>query len=194
MSFQIKLLETLRTDSFLKIYESICDAPDMSNYMQNESQLEAEAMKQCIDPSYVDYVDKMRNVLVREHEVYCSKKFQIIEVAKEIQNVNSSICLNDNAFRIVGCLFSPVGVRDMIQDKNLVSKFTMSLLDGNDKECGVIEEIKKCMVETTDTCKDNSLAIIIKHFFGSTMETFGCNVQLCKEFAFKNFDLPLNKC
>lgn len=194
MSFQSKLLETLRTESFLKKYEHICDGPDMSYYIQNGSRIEAEALKECIDPSYVDYVDKMRNVLVRQHEVYCSKKFQTMEVVNEIPNVNSSICLNDNAFRVVGCLFSPVGVRDMIQDKNLVSKFTMGLLDGNDQECGVIDEINKCMIETTDTCKDNSLAIIIKHIYSSTMETFGCKIQLCQEFTFKNFDLPLNKC
>ena len=190
LDFQVNLL-SLTPELVVENYDNICNVQNMFDNLNYESEI--EALKGCIEPSYVEYVDKIRKLVVREYEFYCSKKNRIMEVATEMQKANS-ICLKQNQFRLYGCFFSSGQIRDVIEDSNLVSNYTLGLLDGNVKECEAIDEIKNCMIETIDKCNEDSLTTILNYAYDATKNMFGCKVKLCKEFTFKNFNVPFKKC
>ena len=62
------------------------------------------------------------------------------------------MCYYKILFQLHGCVFSQVEVRTLMDDKSLISNFTLELLDEVNNKSGTLNEIQKCFVETLQKC------------------------------------------
>ena len=166
-----------------------CDYEKKDEYKSIISK-SAKTFAKCVDPNFVKHVQKLEMVTIRLVDVICEKSNDaIISLSKETIEKLEDDCSNQNQFQINGCVYSNVEIRELMDDRSLISNFIFELLDGNDKKCRAINEIHLCLIETFQKCESNFWLIDLKANFDMILESINCKRHAvmvdCTDHSFK---------
>ncbi|CAO1415880.1 unnamed protein product [Diamesa serratosioi] len=178
----------MKFEQFVAEFNVVCENNKKDEFKSIISKT-VELLIKCLDPNYVKHVEKLEIVLLRLVDNLCKLKNQLSSSLEKITKepeISYQKCLVQNAFPLTGCLFSQIEVRDMINDRSLISNFTLELLDGRDKKCRTLNEITMCFVETLKTCDNKELSMSIKLISDAVLESLDCK-KGGKSKGFKSF-------
>ena len=127
------------------VFDAFCEEEfrDRMNHFISES---ASTLTKCIDPNYLNYIDKLKTVALRS----------IMNLTN--YPLSHENCASNNQLRLIGCVLFQDEVKEIVADKRLISNFTLELLDGTDKKCESLNKIQQCFIETFETCDDNEIS------------------------------------
>ncbi|CAO1415872.1 unnamed protein product [Diamesa serratosioi] len=199
-------LEQLQTtkDLFGAVIETLCrkDVIDLINEYISKT---ASTLSKCVDPNYVNHVEKLKIVALRSIGVICKSPEQSLRSAYDsiflIRN-KFNYLIDNHPIQLAGCVITQNEVRELIADRSLISNFTLDLLEGSDRKCEALNAIQMCLIETFDKIINKEFSKSFKHISDIAIEALDCNVQVMlngwninennslmyKEFIFNDFN------
>ena len=162
-------------DKYVAIMKSVCSVPEQLNFLETIDEM-GEVLKKCADTKYVEHIDKVVKSLERSINSSCSTMDQHEILISDFESKDENMaCIINKVFPILGCVFSSEQVREVIADSSKFINFTMSLLEGEDRECGTFDEIQNCIIESMDSCPQTSN--LMKFKFNLMMNTMQCKID-----------------
>ena len=189
------------TDNTSTSINIICELKKKDEYKSVISN-SALTLAKCVDPNYINHIEKLKVVATNSVDIICDSNDEIISLSPETIEKPEDDCFTQNLFQIHGCIYSHVEIRELMDDRSLISNFTLELLDGNDNKCGVLNEIGMCIVDALRKCDSNLFSTILKSSFNILSDSLQCKRQrmssgwkntlseqtFYKEFIFKDFN------
>ncbi|CAO1415824.1 unnamed protein product [Diamesa serratosioi] len=171
--------ELSTAEKILKTIDLICLNPEAKKELLEFVEGITEDLKKCFDVKYVEYFDKIKELVKRAiSDLNCDKLKQditlLISSYLNIENENNTKFLLKKAIELPGCLFSSQDVKEIVDDSNKLKDFTLRLLSGEDKECKTLDDIQKCVLETFDTSPNSSTLYLITYFSEFRFKFLGC--------------------
>ena len=136
-------------------------------------------MTKCIDPNYLNHIDKLKTVALRIN-VLCESQEQLISSPMNLKSNLISNLIHGPNLKLqltIGCVFSQDEVREIIADRSLISNFTLELLKGTDKKCGTLNEIQMCFIETFEKFDDKEFSKSFKLLSEMILKSLNCKNQ-----------------
>lgn len=133
----------------------------------------ASTLSHCVDPNYLNHVKKMISVASNLISKVCESQEEFISSTFNLKNIITN-CPSEKVFKLLRCLFSQAEVRELINDRSLISDFTLELLDGNEKKCRALNEIQTCFVETLDECDEKQMLLYFKLTSNIILQSLHC--------------------
>ena len=167
-------------DNYMQGLKEACNVRGEENKFNQTIDDIVEVLNQCVKSKYFDFVNKITKSIKRRMSLSCAsmdqheKLFQTGYYSKQ----EHLTCIIDKAFPILGCVLSPLQVREIIADSSKFDDFAMSLFGGAGiRECRTIDKIKKCMIKITNSCSTHSTSKLLKYEFNLLMNTMQCKID-----------------
>ena len=153
---------------------------DQMNHFISES---ASTLTKCIDPNYLNHIDKLKTVALRSINVLCESQEQLISSSMNLKSnqISNIICGLKNKLQLTGCVFSQDEVREIIADRSLISNFTLEVLDGTYKKCGTLNEIQMCFIKTFEKCVNREFINSFKQSTDMIFKFLHCKNNMIKK-------------
>ena len=161
-----------------------CRNTTMISEINNRSSELKSFFTQCIDPNYIQLVDRFYELDSKLLEFRCEMTDKDVEEMQEITSaIHDSDCESEIRFHLLKCYFSE---QEMIQiSKNVSSavNFVLNLINGNDKQCEIANRIEKCFQKSMTVCENKIMSKQVEYYFNLLMKTFECDNDKTEEVS-----------
>ncbi|CAO1415888.1 unnamed protein product [Diamesa serratosioi] len=142
----------------------------------NESKVELYSfLTYCIDPNNVELVEKLHEMDSKLIKLRCEMSDEDVKEFHQMIVTEDIICEKESALQIASCIFSEPEVIEMSKNVSKAVKSTSELFGGNDKQCGILNRIAKCIQNSRKNC-ERSLSSKLNEF-NTLMKMCDCKID-----------------
>lgn len=132
-------------------------------------------LKLCIDPIYPELVEKLSELDSKLLKLQCEMIDE--DVIELHNNVEFTLTNREHLYQVMSCVFSEPEIVKVSNNVSNVLNFTIALIDGSDRECGVVQRIEKCFHTIMKNSDSKIMSKKRKNVFNILMKSFECKVH-----------------
>ena len=149
------------------------ETASISKIMESKTELKS-FFTNCINPKYIELVDKLHDLDSKIMKQRCETNDQ--ELHEMVSIKDEKICFTKSDLQIQSCIFSEPELMQISKNLSKAVNFAVELFNGNDEQCGIVNRIEKCFLNSIRKC-DDKIIQKKKHIFNITMKLFECKVN-----------------